>query len=138
MYLLWFKKPCKPLLPKIESYEVKPVAGFDIFNSSSTRKTEKLDFWDLTSITREPHVQSLSTWLSLENLSKTSLWRQCSDLPFSRYCCSKVGWYYEPPNGAKEAKGLRPCWKNISRGKWILHWFPIFFFLFLRFSQYFF
>ena len=40
---------------------------------------------------------------SLKNVSE----RQCLVLPFSRYCCPKVGQYCDPLSGAQGAKGLR-------------------------------
>ena len=67
-------------------------------------------------ITREPQVQSLSTWMSLESLlnillTLTCWWRQFLLLPFSRYCCSKVGRYFHPPSGVQGAKRLKFDWK---------------------------
>ena len=90
---------------------------FILFNSFSPEKIGKLDFWDFdnstnfkTPITREPQVQSQSTWMSLENLlnflQNTLQWKPCLVLSFSRYCCSKVDWYYDPHSGSQGAKGL--------------------------------
>ena len=81
-------------------------------------KIEKHDFWDSNNspnvailITTEPQVQSLSTLISLESLSNTLLkrllWRQCLLSSLSKYCISKVGWYYDPDSESQEAKGLR-------------------------------
>ena len=42
------------------------------------------------------------SWKSL----KTFSWRQCLLSPISRYCCLKVGRYYDPHSGFHEAKGL--------------------------------
>ena len=33
---------------------------------------------------------------------------------FTRYCYSKVGWYYHPPSGGQEAKGLRETQVKVS------------------------
>ena len=38
--------------------------------------------------------------------------KACLLLPFSRYCCSKVGRYYQPPSGAQGAKGLISVFSN--------------------------
>ena len=58
-------------------------------------------------------VKSIPTWVSLESLlnihSKTCWWGYRLLLPFSRYCCSKVGGYCDPslhfPAGHREWNG---------------------------------
>ena len=71
----------------------------------------------------------LSTWTPLESISnfllKTFL-RQCLLLPFSWYCCSKVGRYYHLPSRVHGAKGLKFQWKPPK----------IFFFDFVKSIQY--
>ena len=47
-------------------------------------------------------------------------WRQCLLLPFLRYCCLKLDWYYHPPSKVKGAKGL--CWSIIRTQDWIVLW----------------
>ena len=58
-------------------------------------------------------MQSLSAWVLLENLSntfyKSFLWRQCLLSPFSRYCFSKVGRYYNPRSRFQGTKWLKVC-----------------------------
>ena len=44
----------------------------------------------------------------LVEYSLKNVWhRQCLFLPFSKYCCPKVGRYYDPLSGAQGSKGLR-------------------------------
>ena len=40
---------------------------------------------------------------SLKKISQ----RQCLLRPFLRYCCPKVGRYYNPPSGVQRVKGLK-------------------------------
>ena len=40
------------------------------------------------------------------------MWRQCLLSTFLRYCCSDVGWYYEPHSRLQGAKGLCFQWKT--------------------------
>ena len=51
---------------------------------------------------------NLHTIRKLVEYSLKNVWqRQCLILPFSRYCCSKVGRYCDPLSVAQGAKGLR-------------------------------
>ena len=107
----------------------------------------------LSIINREKQVQNLSTWISSESLSntiwKTLVWSQCLLLKFSRYCCSNARWYYHPPSGLEETKGLNFQWKskrkyysfcwNCLKSDWItsirgFKWYLIFFVSFNAFS----
>ena len=74
--------------------------------------------------------------------------RQCLLLPFSSYCCPKLGRYCEPPSRAQGAKGLKFQWKtkkmlgicwNWLKSDWFTNlggfeWFLIFFFISLTLS----
>ena len=83
----------------------------------STGKIEKLDFWDSSnSITLNINNYRTTSEKSINldvirklieySLKMFFLWRQFLLLPFSRYCCSKVGWYYHPPSELQGAKEL--------------------------------
>ena len=55
------------------------------------------------SVTREPQVQSLSSWVSLESLSNIlSGDGSALLLLFPRNCCSKAGQYCDPPADHRE------------------------------------
>ena len=68
-----------------------------------------------TSITREPQVQSLSTWILLESLShipeQSAGKSNVLLLRFLRYCYSMVGRYSHQPSGVQGVKGLK---RNIT------------------------
>lgn len=42
----------------------------------------------------------------MNTLLKILIWRQCLLSPFPRYCCSKIGRYYDPHKRFQGAKGL--------------------------------
>ena len=86
---------------------------FNHFNNSTNFKT---------SLTRQFQVHSLSTWIPLESLSNTFLkkflWRQCLLSPLSRYCCSKVGRYYDPHSGLQGVTRLNGKRNIITGGQY--------------------
>ena len=63
---------------------------------------------------------NLHTVRKLVEYSLNNVWqRQCLLLPFSRYCCPKVGRYCDPPSGAHGAKGLtkrKEGWFSVVSG----------------------
>ena len=52
----------------------------------------------------------------IEYSLKNVLVNQCLLLPFSKYCCPKVGWYYHPPRTGQGVKGLTKKCERVVYG----------------------